>query len=167
MATGHVFAMSFNHISEGFLTAEVPTWEIHFPGMVPAKRRLCGPIVSMILQLVCKWLEACLASLPEQLIPKPPSSPCSAQPWGRRSPWAHPAEGPRAVLSYVVWGRSETGRGNQDTTGTWHEIMASARSTGLWSPAYRHNFSSKMLVSGAFSQSLLCFVGMEPLPLQM
>lgn len=46
MATGHVFAMSFNHISQGFVTAEVPTWEIHFPGMVPAKRRLSAGLLS-------------------------------------------------------------------------------------------------------------------------
>lgn len=35
MVTGHVFAMSFDHISQGFVTAEVPTWEILFPGVVP------------------------------------------------------------------------------------------------------------------------------------
>lgn len=35
MVTGHVFAMFFDHISQGFITAEVPTWEILFPGVVP------------------------------------------------------------------------------------------------------------------------------------
>lgn len=71
------------------------------------------------------------------------------------------------MLSYIDQGRSETGsgRGNQDVIDTWHEIMASARSTRLWSPAYTHNFSSKMLVCGAFSHSLLCFADMEPLSL--
>lgn len=91
----------------------------------------------MILQLVCKWSETCLASLPTQLIPILPSSPHSAHPWSRRSPWAHPTgEKPRAALSSVVWGRSETGTGREDwaMTDTWHETMASARSTGLWSP---------------------------------
>lgn len=43
---GHVFAMSFDHINQRFVTAEVPTWEIHFPGVVPAK--------NMALQAYCQ-----------------------------------------------------------------------------------------------------------------
>lgn len=66
MVTGHVFAMFLNHISQAFVMAEVPTWEIHFPGMDPVKRQLCSPIVSMILQLICKWSETCLAFFPAQ-----------------------------------------------------------------------------------------------------
>lgn len=89
MVMGHVFAMFLDHIRQGFVMAEVPTWEIHFPGMVPVKRQLCSPIVS-ILQFICKWSKTCLAFLPAQLIPKSLSNPCCAQPWRQRSPWAHP-----------------------------------------------------------------------------
>lgn len=90
MVMGHVFAMFLDHISQGFEMAEVPTWEIHFPGMVPVKRQLCSPIVSMILQLICKRSGTCLAFLPAQIIPKLLSSPCCAQSWRWRSLWAHP-----------------------------------------------------------------------------
>lgn len=75
MVTGHVFAMSSDHINKGFVTSKVPTWEIHFPSLIPAKRRLCRPIVNMIWQLACKCLKTSLASLPAKPIPKALSSP--------------------------------------------------------------------------------------------
>lgn len=107
---GHVFAMFLDHISQGFVMAEVPTWEIHFPGMVPAKRQLCSPIVSMILQLICKWSETCLEFLPAQLIQN--RSAASAV----LSLGDGEALGliPRSVLSYFAQGR--LGGGHQNVT---------------------------------------------------
>jgi len=69
---GHVFAASSDHI-----TAEVPTWEIHFPSIVPTKRRLWSPIISMTWQPACKWLKTSPAPLPALSSPKIPSSPIS------------------------------------------------------------------------------------------
>jgi len=53
VVTDHIFAMSFNHISQGFVTAEVPAWEIHF------SRR--GSSQKAALQAYCQYdFAACL-----------------------------------------------------------------------------------------------------------
>lgn len=76
MVTGHVFAMSSDHINKGFITTKVPTWEIHFPSVIPAKRRLCRPIVNMIWQLACKCLKTSKAHS------QSPQQPLVSQPRG-------------------------------------------------------------------------------------
>lgn len=157
MVTGHVFAMSSDHINKGFITTKVPTWEIHFPSFIPAKRRLCRPIVNMIWQLACKCLKTSLALLPAKPIPKALSSlwfPSRGE----------QDKGPSTKGPVQCWVRqTRTHRGRDWVRPGCNRHLVSAKSTGIWSSACCLVFSSKILLgTRAFSHSLLCFVMQSP-----